>query len=67
MSMLDNPESECVGSDPVLLQFRDWIAEKYDVKGTYGWMNILLFFHANESQALDKFFELWDEFLTEHE
>ncbi|RKZ54681.1 MAG: hypothetical protein DRR16_13690 [Candidatus Parabeggiatoa sp. nov. 3] len=50
----------------ILSQFQDWIAKKYDVEGSHGWMSILLFFHVNESHALDKFFELWDEFLIEH-
>lgn len=62
----ESPEYKS-NNDLTLSYFRDWVAEKYDVEGRHSWMSILLFFHINESHALDKFFELWDEFLTEHE
>lgn len=66
-SIISKSSKDSNNNDLILSQFRDWIAEKYGVEGSHGWMSILLFFHINESHALDKFFELWDEFIIEYE
>ena len=63
MNKLENPE--CVGGDPVLLQFQQWVARKYNIEDNHSWMQIILFFSTNDACALNKFFELWDEFMTE--
>jgi len=46
--------------------FQDWICEKYFIKSSHSWADIILFYELEESKALEKFFELWDEFLLEN-
>jgi len=59
--------TDCVDSDPMFSQFQKWVRDKYKIEDNHSWMQIILFFSANESYALDKFFELWDEFIAECE
>ncbi|MCC3439960.1 hypothetical protein [Microcoleus sp. PH2017_05_CCC_O_A] len=43
--------------------FQEWIQERYQITSTHGWDSIILFFSADEKDALDKFFKLLEEFL----
>ena len=43
--------------------FQEWIQERYKITSTHGWDSIILFFSADERDALDKFFKLLEEFL----
>lgn len=46
-------------------EFQEWIQSKYNIKASKSWASIILFYSQDEHDALDKFFELWDEFLAE--
>jgi hypothetical protein len=43
--------------------FQEWIQERYKITSTHGWDSIILFFSADERDALGRFFELLEEFL----
>lgn len=53
MNLTEHPK--CVAGDPMLLQFREWVARKYNIEDQHSWMQIILFFSANEFYALDNF------------
>ena len=42
--------------------FQDWIQERYKITSTHGWDSIILFYSADERDALNKFFELFEKF-----
>jgi len=42
--------------------FDTWIQEKFKIKSSQSWDKIILFFSQDERQALDLFFELFNEF-----
>jgi hypothetical protein len=44
--------------------FQDWLQRRYDIKTTQSWASIILFFSRDERDALDRFFELLDEFIN---
>lgn len=44
--------------------FQSWIEEKYGIKSGQSWSKIILFYSIDEQDALDKFFELFEEFLN---
>ncbi|MFB2969001.1 hypothetical protein ACE1CD_08510 [Aerosakkonema sp. BLCC-F183] len=46
------------------MQFPEWIRKKFSVDSSQSWANIILFYSEDESKALDKFFELLDEFMN---
>ena len=49
--------------------FRDfpkWIRGRFGVQTSQSWANIILFYSEDESKALDKFFELLNEFTSRH-
>lgn len=43
--------------------FDTWIRDRYEVRSSQGWDNIIEFYTGNEQLALDEFFKLFDEFL----
>lgn len=43
--------------------FQAYTQKKYQVTTTQGWHQIILFYSANEADALDKFFEIFNDFL----
>ena len=43
--------------------FQSWIQEKYDIKLGQSWAKIILFYSVDEYEALEKFFELFEEYL----
>lgn len=47
--------------------FQKWVENKYKIKSTQSWAQIILFFSTSEYNALDKFFELFEEFLIQQE
>ena len=63
---MNRDESSLIDSDLMGL-FQEWIIKKYDVKSSHSWADIILFYEIEENKALDKFFKLWDEFLTNQE
>ncbi|MFB2833878.1 hypothetical protein [Floridanema evergladense] len=42
--------------------FQDWIQKRYNITSSHGWDSIILFYSADERDALDKFFELFEKF-----
>jgi len=50
--------------DPELLGgFREWVERKYGLTESHGsWDRIILFFSQDESDALNRFFELYNEY-----
>ena len=45
--------------------FQSWIENKFKMRGTHSWAKIILFYSMDEKDALDNFFKLFEEFLTE--
>ncbi len=46
--------------------FPEWIRERFGVHTSQSWSNIILFYSEDEGKALDKFFDLLDEFIVRH-
>ncbi|MGA9382477.1 MAG: hypothetical protein WBV73_27265 [Phormidium sp.] len=42
--------------------FQEWIQERFSITSSHGWDSIILFYSADERDALDKFFELFEKF-----
>lgn len=45
--------------------FQNWIAEKYHIRSTHGWCEIINFYELSEEKAFDRFYELLNEFFIE--
>ena len=43
--------------------FQEWIEKKYNLQDTQSWTKIILFYSVDERDALERFFELFDEFV----
>ncbi|MHC0065945.1 hypothetical protein ACWATR_24075 [Nostoc sp. UIC 10890] len=44
--------------------FQSWIEEKYGINSGQSWSKIILFYSVDEPEALQKFFELFEEYLN---
>ncbi|WP_445631049.1 hypothetical protein [Nostoc sp. DSM 114167] len=44
--------------------FQSWIEEKYGISSGESWSKIILFYSVDEHEALQKFFELFEEYLN---
>ncbi|MEH2457011.1 hypothetical protein [Nostoc sp.] len=44
--------------------FQSWIEEKYGINSGQSWSKIILFYSVDEYEALQKFFELFEEYLN---
>lgn len=42
--------------------FQDWIQTRFNITSSHGWNDIILFYLADERDALDKLFELFEKF-----
>ncbi|MCV3212370.1 hypothetical protein OGM63_02295 [Plectonema radiosum NIES-515] len=42
--------------------FQKWVQEKYEIKSNQSWAKIILFFSMDEHEALERFFELFEEY-----
>lgn len=51
------PEREFAG-------FQSWVEEKYGINSGQSWSKIILFYSVDEPEALQKFFELFEEYLN---
>jgi hypothetical protein len=51
--------------DPFLPAFRDWIHQRFQ-SNQHSWEETILLHSASEADAMRRFWELLDEFLTEH-
>ncbi|MFB2973041.1 hypothetical protein ACE1CD_29110 [Aerosakkonema sp. BLCC-F183] len=43
-------------------KFQEWIAKRYNITSSHGWDSIILFYSADERDALDNFFNLFEKF-----
>ena len=43
-------------------EFQEWIQQRFNITSSHGWDSIILFYSADERDALDKFFELFEKF-----
>ncbi|WP_375472964.1 hypothetical protein [uncultured Nostoc sp.] len=46
--------------------FQSWIEEKYGINSSQSWAKIILFYSVDEHEALQKFFELFEEYLNKN-
>ncbi|MEM9276615.1 MAG: hypothetical protein AAGA80_27285 [Cyanobacteria bacterium P01_F01_bin.143] len=46
-------------------QFQEWIEAKLNQPSTQSWSRIILFYSEDERDALERFFELFNEFINE--
>ncbi|MEH2275432.1 MAG: hypothetical protein V7K40_11740 [Nostoc sp.] len=44
--------------------FQSWVQEKYGINSGQSWSKIILFYSVDEDEALQKFFELFEEYLN---
>lgn len=44
--------------------FPEWIRQRFKVQTSQSWASIILFFSEDERTALDRFFELFEEFVN---
>ncbi|MFB2894124.1 hypothetical protein ACE1CI_14535 [Aerosakkonemataceae cyanobacterium BLCC-F50] len=42
--------------------FQEWIQERFSITSSHGWDSIILFYSADERDALEKFFVLFEKF-----
>ena len=45
--------------------FQEWIQKKFRITSSQSWAKIILFYSADEREALDKFFDLFEKFLSQ--
>ncbi len=45
-------------------QFTDWIPERFKIQSSQSWSQIILFHSVDDIDALDNFFQLFEEFLN---
>ncbi|BAY61756.1 hypothetical protein NIES22_18230 [Calothrix brevissima NIES-22] len=48
-------------------EFQEWIEQRFNQVNTQSWSRIILFYSEDESDALEKFFELFEEFSQRHQ
>jgi hypothetical protein len=51
-------------NDRFLEDFQEWIAGRFKVEIPRGWEDIILFYSVDESEAMQRFWELLDEYLA---
>jgi len=44
-------------------EFQDWIEKQFNQQSTRSWARIIFFYSEDESQAIDTFFQLFENFL----
>lgn len=44
-------------------EFQSWVQEKFNISSSQSWDKIILFYSEDERKALDRFFELFNEYL----
>ncbi|MDJ0733197.1 MAG: hypothetical protein QNJ47_03775 [Nostocaceae cyanobacterium] len=43
-------------------KFQTWVQERFQIESSHGWDSIILFYSADEKDALNNFFELLEKF-----
>lgn len=55
-------------SDSYLLgEFQTWTQSRYKITSSQSWDSIISFYSVDDYQAVDNFFNLWDQFIEERE
>lgn len=62
-----NRDEKSVVDSGLIGDFQEWVQEKYKIRSSQSWVKIILFYSTSDYGALDKFFELFDEFLQQQE
>ncbi|RUT07016.1 hypothetical protein DSM106972_022770 [Dulcicalothrix desertica PCC 7102] len=44
-------------------EFQSWVQEKFNISSSQSWDKIILFYSEDEREALERFFELFQEYL----
>ncbi|GAA6617115.1 hypothetical protein NUACC26_029240 [Scytonema sp. NUACC26] len=45
-------------------EFQPWLQQRYGIKSNQSWAKIILFYSMDEHEALERFFELFEEYLN---
>ncbi len=53
------PKSE---QDTEFEKFLDWVRTRYNIQTSQSWASLILFHSADERDALNRLFELWEKF-----
>ena len=51
--------------EETLNKFQQWIQSRFNITSSQSWADIILFYSVDESEALNKFFELFEKFQHE--
>jgi hypothetical protein len=60
----DTPQTE---QEKQFSNFQTWIQQKFNITSNQSWDKIILFFSQDEQTALKQFFELFNEFASQHQ
>ena len=47
--------------------FQEWVEERFNQRDTQSWVKIILFYSEDENDALDRFFDVFEYFLTRNQ
>jgi hypothetical protein len=53
--------------DRDFMEFPEWIRKRFNIQTSQSWASIILFYSEDERKALDKFFQLFEEFLSRND
>ena len=57
-------KEEEIDDSYLLDDFQEWIQKKYNIRSSHSWDRIIAFYSTDECKALENFFQLFDEFIT---
>ncbi|MEC4818118.1 MAG: hypothetical protein SAK29_33330 [Scytonema sp. PMC 1069.18] len=47
-------------------EFQSWVQERYGIKSNQSWAKIIIFYSTDEQESLERFFELFEEYLNQN-
>jgi hypothetical protein len=53
--------------DRFLMEFGDWVRERFSVSISRSWEDVIMFHSMNDDEAMERFWELFDEYLAKKE
>ena len=62
-----NRDEQSVIDSELIGKFQDWIQERYKIRSTQSWAQIILFYSTSEYEGIDNFFRLFEEFLEQRD
>ncbi|MCI0446992.1 hypothetical protein L0152_27785 [bacterium] len=54
-------------TEHILGEFQEWIQHRFEIGSSHSWAQIILFYSEDEQEAFQQFFDLFEEFLEQHE